>query len=72
MRSIGRLGPRWCAADPFTEPEQAFDNWRKVSITRRGDYSGLRCDLIREMSTVRWPYSEQYPRSCERLRRFNL
>jgi anaerobic selenocysteine-containing dehydrogenase len=52
---------------PFETPEDAFNEWRKVSKGRPCDYSGMTYDLILEMGAVRWPCNEQYPRGCERL-----
>lgn len=51
----------------YSEPQQAFDEWRRVSKGRPCDYSGMTYDLIREMGAVRWPCNEQHPRGTERL-----
>lgn len=52
---------------PFDDPEDAFNEWRKVTKGRPCDYSGMTYDLILEMGSVRWPCNEQHPRGCERL-----
>ncbi|NYT38821.1 molybdopterin oxidoreductase family protein [Allopusillimonas soli] len=51
----------------FTDPRDAFEEWRRVSKGRPCDYSGMTYELILEMGAVRWPCNEQYPRGCERL-----
>ena len=52
---------------PFTKPEDAFEEWRKVSKGRPCDYSGMSYELIRQMGAVRWPCNERHPRGAERL-----
>jgi anaerobic selenocysteine-containing dehydrogenase len=51
----------------FRAPEDAFNEWRRVSAGRPCDYSGMTYDLIREMGAVRWPCNEAHPRGSERL-----
>ena len=52
---------------PFSSPQDAFEDWRKVSKGRPCDYSGMTYDLILEMGAVRWPCNDEHPRGCERL-----
>ncbi len=52
---------------PFTEPKDAFEEWRKVSKGRPCDYSGMSYELILKMGAVRWPCNEQHPHGTERL-----
>ncbi len=52
---------------PFTEPRDAFEEWRKVSKGRPCDYSGMTYELILQMEAVRWPCNQQHPRGAERL-----
>ena len=52
---------------PFGDPQEAFEEWRKVSKGRPCDYSGMTYDLILEMGAVRWPCNEEHPRGSERL-----
>jgi len=52
---------------PFKKPEEAFEEWRKVSKGRPCDYSGMTYELILKMGAVRWPCNEQHPRGSERL-----
>jgi anaerobic selenocysteine-containing dehydrogenase len=51
----------------FSEPKDAFEEWREVSKGRPCDYSGMTYDLILEMGSVRWPCNEQHPKGTERL-----
>jgi anaerobic selenocysteine-containing dehydrogenase len=51
----------------FRTPEDAFNEWRRVSAGRPCDYSGMTYDLLREMGAVRWPCNEAHPRGTERL-----
>jgi assimilatory nitrate reductase catalytic subunit len=43
------LFPRW------TRPEDAFEEWRRVSAGRLCDYSGLTYGLIEKQGGVQWP-----------------
>jgi predicted molibdopterin-dependent oxidoreductase YjgC len=52
---------------PFTEPRDAFEEWRKVSRGRPCDYSGMTYELILQMGAVRWPCNAEHPRGTERL-----
>lgn len=42
----------------WTNPRDAFDEWRKVSKGRLCDYSGLTYELIEQNSGIQWPYPE--------------
>ncbi len=45
----------------WEKPEDAFEEWRKVSRGRLCDYSGISYDLLAE-TTVQWPFSADKPR----------
>jgi ferredoxin-nitrate reductase len=51
----------------FNEPQDAFEEWRRVSKGRPCDYSGMAYELLREMGAARWPCNEKHPRGAERL-----
>lgn len=51
----------------FKKPEDAFNEWRRVSAGRPCDYSGMTYDLLLEMGAIRWPCNEKYPKGCTRL-----
>jgi anaerobic selenocysteine-containing dehydrogenase len=40
----------------WTEPENAFDEWKRVSAGRLCDYSGLTYELLESRGGVQWPY----------------
>ena len=47
-----RLYPGW------TNPEDAFEEWRRVSQGRLCDYSGLSYDLLDRHHAIQWPFTE--------------
>ena len=51
----------------FATPEDAFNEWRKVSKGRPCDYSGMTYDLILQKGAVRWPCNDAHPEGTERL-----
>ncbi|MFL5561712.1 MAG: molybdopterin oxidoreductase family protein, partial [Gemmatimonadaceae bacterium] len=51
----------------FRTPEQAFDEWRKVSKGTIPDYSGMTYEMIRKRGGVQWPCNEQAPDGTVRL-----
>jgi predicted molibdopterin-dependent oxidoreductase YjgC len=70
VEAANRLGFKDKDGKPFisfTDPEEAFEEWRKVSRGRPCDYSGMTYDLILKMGAVRWPCNDKYPKGCERL-----
>lgn len=50
-------------------PEDAFNEWRRVSAGRLCDYSGMTYDLIEEHGGLQWPCpaGEAHPASTKRL-----
>ena len=46
------LFPNW------TTPEDAFNEWRRVSRGRLCDYSGITYDLLARETAVQWPFPE--------------
>lgn len=52
---------------PFSEPREAFEEWRQVSRGRPCDYSGMSYELLDRMGAVRWPCNDRFPQGCERL-----
>jgi anaerobic selenocysteine-containing dehydrogenase len=40
----------------WTEPKNAFDEWKRVSAGRLCDYSGLTYELLESRGGVQWPY----------------
>ena len=46
----GELFPGW------TQPKDAFDEWKQVSAGRLCDYSGLTYELIERHGGIQWPY----------------
>lgn len=45
-----RLFPGW------TEPRDAFEEWKRVSAGRLCDYSGMTYELIEDQGGVQWPF----------------
>ena len=57
MGIYDRLFPNW------TEPEDAFNEWKKISSGRLCDYSGLSYELIEQHGGIQWPYGKNSKRS---------
>lgn len=57
----GKLYPNW------SEPRDAFNEWKKVSEGRLCDYSGMSYELIEELGGIQWPCNEKYPKGKARL-----
>jgi assimilatory nitrate reductase catalytic subunit len=47
-----RIYPGWCG------PQDAFEEWRRVSKGRLCDYSGLSYELLDRHYAVQWPFTE--------------
>lgn len=50
-----RLGCRAELFPGWTEPKDAFEEWRRVSAGRLCDYSGITYDLIEQTGGAQWP-----------------
>jgi anaerobic selenocysteine-containing dehydrogenase len=51
----------------WADPEGAFDAWKRCSVGRPCDYTGITYDLLRERAGVQWPSTAQQPDGTERL-----
>jgi ferredoxin-nitrate reductase len=51
----------------FSTPEEAFEEFKRVSAGRPCDYSGLTYDKLRGGSGIQWPCNAEFPDGCERL-----
>jgi anaerobic selenocysteine-containing dehydrogenase len=51
----------------FSTPEQAFDEFKRVSAGRPCDYSGLTYDKLRGSAGIQWPCNAENPDGRERL-----
>ena len=51
----------------WSDPEGAFEAWKRCSRGRPCDYSGLSYEQLRGDSGVQWPCTEQAPAGTERL-----
>lgn len=49
------LFPEW------TQPKDAFEEWKRVSAARLCDYSGLNYELIERHGGIQWPYAAGTP-----------
>lgn len=52
---------------PWTEPEEVFNAWKKMSKGRPCDYSGLSYEKLTGGSGVQWPCNADNPHGKERL-----
>jgi assimilatory nitrate reductase catalytic subunit len=57
LRTAGALGVRERLFPGWSEPRNAFGEWRSVSRGRLCDYSGISYELLDE-EPVQWPYPE--------------
>lgn len=55
------LFPEW------TNPSDAFEEWKKVSKGRLCDYSGITYELLEAKGGIQWPCNDQYPEGSARL-----
>ncbi len=55
------LFPNW------SEPRDAFEEWRKVSKGQLCDYSGISYELLEEHGGIQWPCNEEHPLGTKRL-----
>ncbi len=62
------LGCRESLFPGWTGPEDAFNEWRRVSRGRLCDYSGISYELLANEGAVQWPLAEgAVPESASRL-----
>ncbi len=57
-----RLFPGW------TTPEDAFEEWKRVSAGRLCDYSGMTYDAIEALGGIQWPYPAGHADAAETRR----
>ncbi len=55
------LFPNW------SEPRDAFEEWRRVSKGQLCDYSGISYELLEEQGGIQWPCNEENPMGTKRL-----
>ena len=55
LRLAAKLGCREEIFPGWEKPEDAFNEWRKVSEGRLCDYSGISYDLLQQNGPVQWP-----------------
>jgi len=51
----------------WSKPEDAFNEWKRVSKGRLCDYSGMSYEKIEKLGGIQWPCNEQYPEGKARL-----
>ncbi|MBM7552002.1 molybdopterin oxidoreductase family protein [Thalassobacillus pellis] len=51
----------------YTTPEEAFEEWKKVSKGRPSDMSGMTYELLEKEKGIRWPATEDKPEGTTRL-----
>ncbi len=68
------LARAWGCADElfagWRQPQDAFQEWQRVSAGRLCDYSGMSYELIEQHGGIQWPYpadSREAPRATRRL-----
>jgi anaerobic selenocysteine-containing dehydrogenase len=51
----------------WTDPQSAFEAWKRCSAGRPCDYTGLSYDLLRERGGIQWPCTAEASDGTERL-----
>ncbi len=51
----------------WTKPEDAFEEWKRVSQGRLCDYSGMSYEKIEKLGGIQWPCNEKHPEGTPRL-----
>lgn len=51
----------------YRTPEEAFNEWRRVSAGRPCDMSGMTYEKMERLGGIQWPCNDQYPNGRERL-----
>jgi anaerobic selenocysteine-containing dehydrogenase len=54
-----RLGCREELYPGWRDPRDAFDEWRRVSVGRLCDYSGMTYELLEESGGIQWPFPQE-------------
>ncbi|TKA66472.1 hypothetical protein B0A49_09842 [Cryomyces minteri] len=52
---------------PWSEPEEVFEAWKKLSKGRPCDYSAMTYEKLTGGSGIQWPCNEEHPYGKERL-----
>lgn len=52
---------------PWTQPEQAFKAWQRMSAGRPCDYTGMSYEKLTGGSGIQWPCNSEHPGGTERL-----
>ena len=51
----------------YSTPEEAFNEWRRVSWGQPCDMSGMTYEKIEALGGIQWPCNDQHPLGCVRL-----
>ncbi|SFV52370.1 Assimilatory nitrate reductase large subunit [hydrothermal vent metagenome] len=51
----------------WSKPEDAFNEWKRVSKGQLCDYSGMSYELIEKLGGIQWPCNKQFPKGAKRL-----
>jgi ferredoxin-nitrate reductase len=51
----------------FATPEEAFEEFKRVSAGRPCDYSGMTYEMLRGSGGIQWPCNAEFPEGRERL-----
>jgi assimilatory nitrate reductase catalytic subunit len=51
----------------WSKPEDAFEEWKRVSKGRLCDYSGMTYEKIEKLGGIQWPCNEEHPEGTPRL-----
>jgi len=51
----------------WTKPEDAFEEWKRVSKGRLCDYSGMTYEKIEKLGGIQWPCNDEHPEGTPRL-----
>lgn len=69
LRVAEELGCKQELFPGWSEPKDAFEEWRRVSEGRLCDYSGITYEALEEIGGIQWPYSKDETSSPNATRR---
>jgi len=53
--------------DKWERPQDAFEEWKRVTKDQLCDYSGMSYELMEELGGIQWPCNAQNPQGTKRL-----
>ena len=71
LQLAGALGVREEIFPGWTKPQDAFEEWKRVSAGRLCDYSGMTYRAIEQYGGIQWPFPSGESNACETRRLYS-